>query len=68
MRSAISFKSQGDIVIIQGRDSSQKSLKKNAYSEPVLRVYGNIEDLTRTTTQVGGNSDTRGPNMDSRTH
>jgi hypothetical protein len=49
-------------------DSNRQSVRKKQYTEPVLRVYGNIQDLTRTTTHLGGSSDTRGPAMDTRTH
>ena len=58
----------GGIVSNQDAKSSQSSGRKKLYTEPILRVYGNIQDLTRTTTSLGGNGDTRGPAMDTRTH
>jgi hypothetical protein len=41
---------------------------KRLYKQPILRVYGGIQDLTETTANMGANSDTRGFFMDSRTH
>lgn len=41
---------------------------KKPYKQPVLRVYGGIQDLTETTANMGANADTRGALMDSRTH
>jgi hypothetical protein len=41
---------------------------KKPYKQPVLRVYGGIQDLTETTANMGLRSDTRGALMDSRTH
>ena len=49
-------------------EESVSEMPKKRYSEPNLRVYGNIQDLTRTSTTTGGNNDTRGPAMDTRTH
>jgi hypothetical protein len=52
----------------QDANGSQGSVRKKRYTEPILRVYGNIQDLTRTSTNLGGNGDTRGPAMDLKTH
>jgi hypothetical protein len=41
---------------------------KKPYAQPMLRVYGGIQDLTASTTNMGFNSDTRGAFTDSRTH
>jgi hypothetical protein len=41
---------------------------KKAYVQPNLRVYGGIQRLTEATTNMGANTDTRGLNMDLRTH
>ena len=41
---------------------------KKSYHQPILRVYGDIQYLTETTMTMGLMSDTRGFNMDSRTH
>ena len=41
---------------------------RKSYRPPVLRVYGTMQDLTRTSANVGGVNDTRGPAMDLKTH
>jgi len=40
---------------------------KKSYTQPVLRVYGGIQDLTKASANPGTNADTRGATMDSRT-
>ena len=47
-----------------GADLSQKK----PYKQPILRVYGDIQNLTGTSSTMGFTSDTRGFFMDSRTH
>ena len=49
------------------KSDSGPSLKK-LYKQPILRVYGGIQDLTAETNNPGTNADSRGYNMDSRTH
>jgi hypothetical protein len=41
---------------------------KKLYSAPVLRTYGTMQELTRTSSTAGGTIDTRGPAMDLKTH
>jgi hypothetical protein len=48
--------------------TKQDASAKKLYKQPVLRVYGGIQDLTEATTTMGVFSDTRGALMDSRTH
>ena len=48
--------------------TKQGACAKKLYKQPVLRVYGGIQDLTAATANLGTNSDTRGAVMDSRTH
>jgi hypothetical protein len=47
---------------------NQRAPAKKPYSKPILRVYGRLQDFTKETAHAGVNSDTRGFNMDSRTH
>ena len=48
--------------------ANQKQDSKKPYKQPVLRVYGTMQDLTKTSAQSGGINDTRGPAMDLKTH
>jgi hypothetical protein len=50
------------------RKSDQGPSIRKLYKQPILRVYGGIQDLTAQTATMGVSSDTRGFNMDSRTH
>jgi hypothetical protein len=52
----------------RGPKNKREEVYKMRYAKPVLRVYGNLEALTRTTTHVGTRSDTRGAMTDARTH
>lgn len=46
----------------------QPQVSKKPYQAPVLREYGTLMNLTRTSAQLGGIADTRGPAMDIKTH
>ena len=41
---------------------------KKLYSQPTLRVYGKVQDLTQSGAMGGSTMDTRGFFMDTRTH
>jgi hypothetical protein len=41
---------------------------KKSYRQPILRVYGDIQNLTESSATMGSRRDTRGFNMDRRTH
>ena len=48
--------------------TKKKSDIKKSYGPPVLRVYGTMQDLTRTAAATGAQNDVRGPAMDLKTH
>jgi hypothetical protein len=46
---------------------SNQGLKK-PYTQPILRVYGTLQDFTRSSASIGGSSDVRGAAHDIKTH
>lgn len=48
--------------------SKGDSRLKKPYKQPILRVYGTMQELTRTSSTLGGNNDVRGPAHDTKTH
>jgi len=48
--------------------SEEDSRLKKPYRQPILRVYGTMQELTRTASQFGGITDIRGPAADTKTH
>ena len=53
---------------MEATKTNQGSNLKKPYSQPILRVYGGIQNLTEETANAGANTDTRFAIMDSRTH
>ena len=45
-----------------------EATQKKPYKAPALWVYGGIEDLTKANVTPGPRVDTRGRNVDARTH
>jgi hypothetical protein len=46
---------------------NQRPRPKKPYSQPTLRVYGGIQDVTKASSNPGSMSDTRFGMMDNRT-
>jgi hypothetical protein len=47
---------------------NDKMSPKKPYKKPILRVYGTMQDLTKTAANTGANNDVRGPASDTKTH
>jgi hypothetical protein len=48
--------------------TKEDSRLKKPYKQPILRVYGTMQELTRTSSTFGGIGDVRGPAHDTKTH
>ncbi len=48
--------------------TEEKRQSKKPYHKPNLQVYGNLTDITQTTTHFGANIDSRSPTNHDRTH